>query len=97
VYFILIILPVTQAQLVLSMLVAEIFVLSTPKYSFTIGSQNYFSLTIAAVMGMFFLFLFFALKFGNKVRFFEEKVFLGNGAATSIVEKQTLTSNTHAI
>ncbi len=82
-----IILPITQAQLALSMLVAEIFVLSVPKYSIAIGSQNYFSLTVAAVMGMFFLFLFFALKFGNKIRFHEEKIPLGNAAATHLVKK----------
>ena len=46
-----IILPITQLQLMLSMGIAEIFLLSDPNYTVTIGSENYFSLAVGAFVG----------------------------------------------
>ena len=47
-------LPVTQLQMILGMFIAEIWLLSDPKYTVKIGSDNYFSLAIGGVLGMFF-------------------------------------------
>jgi len=50
-------LPITQLQLMLSMGIAEVFLLSEPNYSVTIGSENYFSLAVGAfIAGMETLF-----------------------------------------
>lgn len=64
----LIFLPITQMQLILSMAIAEIFLLSDPNYSVTIGSENYFSLAVAAFVGGIFIFILAALKVGNRVK-----------------------------
>ena len=65
----LIFLPITQLQLILSMVIAEIFLLSDPNYTVTIGSENYFSLAVGAFVGGVFIFLLVALKIGNVVKF----------------------------
>ncbi len=62
-------LPFTQMHLFISMLVTEIMVVSDPNYTVSIGNENYFSLTIAALIGIVFLFIFIAFKFGSKVQF----------------------------
>ncbi len=49
-------LPITQLQLMLSMGIAEIFLLSDPNYTVTIGSENYFSLAVGAFVGGIFIF-----------------------------------------
>jgi len=50
-----IILPITQLQLILSMAIGEVFLLSDPNYSVSIGSENYFSLAVGAfVAGVFY-------------------------------------------
>ena len=65
----LIFLPITQLQLILSMAIAEILLLSDPNYSVTIGSENYFSLAVGAFVGGIFIFFLLALKFGTHIRF----------------------------
>ena len=62
-------LPITQMQLILSMAIAEIFLLSDPNYSVTIGSENYFSLAVGAFVGGIFIFILAALKVGNRIKF----------------------------
>jgi len=81
-------LPITQLQLVLSMIIAEIWLVSDPKYAVTIGSEHYFSLAIGGVVGMFFVFLFFAIKLGNSLQFKEEKVSLGKAASSQVIQKR---------
>lgn len=65
----LIFLPITQLQLILSMVIAEILLLSDPNYTVTIGSENYFSLAVGAFVGGVFVFFFVALKVGNIIKF----------------------------
>jgi hypothetical protein len=62
-------LPITQMHLFISMLVTEIMVVSDPNYTVSIGDENYFSLAIAALIGIVFVFIFIALKFGSKIQF----------------------------
>ena len=75
-----IILPITQLQLILSMAIAEIFLLSDPNYTVRIGSENYFSLAVGAFIGGIFIFAFIAIKFGSMIKFKEplpkEKIIL---------------------
>lgn len=66
-----IILPITQLQLILSMAIAEIFLLGDPNYTVTIGSENYFSLAVGAFIGGIFIFAFIVIKFGSMVQFKE--------------------------
>ena len=66
------------------MVIAEILVVSDPKYSFTIGSENYFSFTVAGTLGMIFLFMFFAIKLTDKIELSEEKLSLGKGKTTKV-------------
>ncbi len=65
----LIFLPITQLQLMLSMAIAEVFLLSEPNYSVTIGSENYFSLAVGAFVAGIFIFILVALKVGNIIKF----------------------------
>ena len=65
----LIILPITQLQLILSMGIAEIFLLSDPNYSVRIGSENYFSLAVGAFVAGIFIFALIAIKVANTVKF----------------------------
>ena len=64
-----IILPITQMQLMLSMAIAEIFLLSDPNYTVKIGSENYFSLAVGGFIGGIFIFALIAFRFGSKVKF----------------------------
>jgi len=64
-----IILPITQLQLILSMAIAEVFLLSDPNYTVSIGSENYFSLAVAAFVAGVFIFILAALKVGNSIKF----------------------------
>ena len=66
-----IILPITQLQLMLSMGIAEIFLLSDPNYTVTIGSENYFSLAVGAFIGGIFIFTLIAIKVGSTIKFKE--------------------------
>ena len=66
-------LPITQLQMILSMAIAEILLLSEPSYSVTIGSENYFSLAVGAFVAGIFIFLLIALKVGTKIRFKQVK------------------------
>jgi len=66
-----IILPITQLQLMLSMGIAEIFLLGDPNYTVTIGSENYFSLAVGAFIGGIFIFAIIAIKVGNTIKFKE--------------------------
>jgi len=81
-------LPITQLQLVLSMIIAEIWLVSDPKYAVAIGSEYYFSLAVGGVIGMFFVFLFFAIKLGNSLQFKEEKISLGKAASSKVIQKK---------
>ncbi len=65
----LIFLPITQLQLMLSMAIAEVFLLSDPNYSVTIGSENYFSLAVGAFVTGIFIFILVAIKVGNIIKF----------------------------
>ena len=80
-------LPVTQLQMILSMIIAEIWLLSDPKYTVKIGSDNYFSLAIGGVLAMFFVFLYLAIKFSERFQFREEKVTLGKATSARVVKK----------
>ncbi len=53
----------------LSMAIAEVFLLSDPNYSVTIGSENYFSLAVGAFVAGIFIFILVALKVGNIIKF----------------------------
>ncbi len=64
-----IILPITQMQLILSMAIAEIFLLSVPNYTVRIGSENYFSLAVGGFIGGIFIFALIAFRFGSKIKF----------------------------
>jgi len=66
-----IILPITQLQLMLSMGIAEIFLLGDPNYTVTIGSENYFSLAVGAFIGAIFIFAIIAIKVGSTIKFKE--------------------------
>jgi hypothetical protein len=68
-----IILPITQLQLILSMAIAEVFLVSDPNYTVTIGSENYFSLAVGAFVGGIFIFILVALKVGNSIKFKQVK------------------------
>ena len=64
-----IILPITQLQLLLSMGIAEVFLLGDPNYTVTIGSENYFSLAVGAFVAGIFIFAFIAIKAGSTIQF----------------------------
>lgn len=64
-----IILPITQLQLMLSMGIAEIFLLSDPNYTFKIGSESYFSLAVGAFVAGIFIFALIAIKVGSTIKF----------------------------
>ena len=64
-------LPITQLQLMLSMGIAEIFLLSEPNYSVTIGSENYFSLAVGAFIAGIFIFVVIVIRFGSLIKFKE--------------------------
>lgn len=64
-----IILPITQLQLVLSMGIAEVFLLSDPNYTFRLGSESYFSLAVGAFVAGIFIFTFIAIKAGSTIKF----------------------------
>jgi len=66
-----IILPITQLQLMLSMGIAEILLLSDPNYTVRIGSENYFSLAVGAFVAGIFIFALIAIKVGSTVKFKE--------------------------
>jgi hypothetical protein len=63
-----IILPITQLQLMLSMGIAEIFLLGDPNYTVTIGSENYFSLAVGAFVAGIFIFALLAIKAGSTIK-----------------------------
>ena len=69
-----IILPITQFQLILSMAIAEIFLLGDPNYTVRIGSENYFSLAVGAFIGGIFIFVLIAIKFGSILQFKEPRI-----------------------
>jgi len=50
------------------MAIAEVFLLSDPNYTFSIGSENYFSLAVGAFVGGIFIFIIAALKVGNSIK-----------------------------
>ena len=66
-----IILPITQLQMIVSMAIAEVFLLGDPNYTVRIGSENYFSLSVGAFIGGIFIFALIAIKFGSIVQFKE--------------------------
>ena len=66
-----IILPITQFQMILSMAIAEVFLLGDPNYTVRIGSENYFSLAVGGFIGSIFIFVIIAIKFGSIVQFKE--------------------------
>jgi len=57
----------------LSMAIAEIFLLSDPNYTVSIGSENYFSLAVGAFVGGIFIFMLVAFKVGNSIKFKQVK------------------------
>jgi hypothetical protein len=66
-----IILPITQLQMILSMAIAEVFLLGDPNYIVRIGSENYFSLAVGAFIGGIFIFVLIVIRFGSIVQFKE--------------------------
>ncbi len=65
----LIVLPITQFQMILSMVIAEVSLLSDPGYTVTIGTENYFSLAVGAFVGGIFIFAIIAIKLANSFQF----------------------------
>ena len=57
--------------MILSMAIAEVFLLGDPNYTVRIGSENYFSLAVGAFIGGIFIFVLIAIKFGSIVQFKE--------------------------
>jgi len=78
-------LPITQLQMILGMIIAEVWLLSDPKYTVKIGSDNYFSLAVGGVLALFFVFLYLAIKFSHRLQFREERVQLGQGTTRQII------------
>ena len=68
-----IILPITQLQVILSMVIGEIFLLSDPHYTVSIGSENYFSLAVGAFLGGIFIFTLIAIKIDGRIQFKESR------------------------
>ena len=68
-----IILPITQLQMIVSMVIAEIFLLGDPNYTVRIGSADYFSLAVGAFIGGVFIFVLITIKFGSMVQFKEPR------------------------
>ena len=68
-----IILPITQMQLILSMGIAEVLLLSDPNYTVRIGSENYFSLAVGAFVAGIFIFALIAIKLGSTIKFKDVK------------------------
>jgi len=66
-------LPITQLQLMLSMGIAEIFLLSDPNYTVTIGSENYFSLAVGAFIAGIFILVVIAIRVGSTIKFKESQ------------------------
>jgi hypothetical protein len=66
-------LPITQLQLMLSMGIAEIFLLSDPNYTVTIGSENYFSLAVGAFIAGIFILVVIAIRAGSTIKFKESQ------------------------
>ena len=64
-----IILPITQLQLLLSMGIAEVLLLSDPNYTFRLGSESYFSLAVGAFVAGIFIFAFIAIRAGSTIKF----------------------------
>ncbi len=64
-----IILPITQLQLMFSMGIAEVLLLSDPNYTVRIGSENYFSLAVGAFVAGIFIFVLIAIKAGSTIKF----------------------------
>ena len=64
-----IVIPITQAQMFLSMIIAEVMLLSDPNYTVSIGSENYFSLAVGAFVGGLLLFAILAIKLGHGIEF----------------------------
>lgn len=81
-------LPITKFQMIFSMLIIEVWLVSDPKYSVKIGDANYFSLGVATVLGVFFVFMILAIKLSHTLQFQEEKIPLGKGTITSIQQKK---------
>ena len=66
-----IILPITQLQLIFSMGIAEVLLLSDPNYTVRIGSETYFSLAVGAFVAGIFIFALIAIKVGSTIKFKE--------------------------
>ncbi len=64
-----IILPITQLQLMFSMGIAEVLLLSDPNYTVRIGSENYFSLAVGAFVAGIFIFVLIVIKTGSTIKF----------------------------
>ena len=73
--------------MILGMIIAEVWLLSDPKYTVKIGSDNYFSLAVGGALALFFTFLYLAIKFSSGLRFKEERVTLGQGMARGIIKE----------
>ena len=66
---VMIVLPITQLQLFISMIIAELFLLGDPNYTVKIGSENYFSLAVGAFVGIIFLLMFLTIRFASNIQF----------------------------
>jgi hypothetical protein len=62
-------LPITQLQLMFSMGIAEVLLLSDPNYTVRIGSENYFSLAVGAFVAGIFIFALIVIKVGSTIKF----------------------------
>lgn len=80
-------LPFTQVHLFVSMIISEIFILSDPSYTVKIGSTTYFSLAFGAFVGIIFVIVMLAIKFGSNYRFKNTEPFPRPNNTKAIEEK----------
>ena len=73
--------------MIMSMLIAEVWLLGDPQYTVKIGSDNYFSLAVGGILAMFFVFTYVAIKLSQSFQFKEEKIHLGKGISSRILNK----------
>ena len=70
------------------MVIAEVWLVSDPKYTVKIAGDNYFSLVVAGVVGIFFVFLVLAIKFGYGIQFKTAKIPLGKATTAKMIQKK---------
>ena len=73
--------------MMLFMMMTEVWLLGDPQYAVKIGSDNYFSLTVGGVLGMFFTFTFDTIKTSQNFQIKEEKHLLDKCTSARILKE----------